>query len=420
MRSALPRGAVSAGRLHAAMALLQSCRFLAAPRLAAAARASSWWSHVEMGPPDPILGVTEAFKRDTNSKKMNLGVGAYRDDNGKPYVLSCVRKAEAMIASKKMDKEYLPIGGLADFTRASAELALGENSEAFKSGRYVTVQGISGTGSLRIGANFLQRFFKSSRDVYLPKPSWGNHTPIFRDAGLQLQAYRYYDPKTCSLDFAGAMDDISKIPEKSIILLHACAHNPTGVDPRQEQWKEMAATVKKRNLLVYFDMAYQGFASGDINRDAWAVRHFIEQGINIVLSQSYAKNMGLYGERAGAFTVICSDAEEAKRVESQLKILIRPMYSNPPLNGARIASIILNTPELRKEWLVGRKGNLLLFCSLLNVFTVFLPTCFIQSYAKTNLLLSILCQDSTFLRAFLLRSISSLCWRSVCAVVQIL
>ncbi|KAI6077521.1 Aspartate aminotransferase [Aix galericulata] len=346
-----------------------------------------------MGPPDPILGVTEAFKRDTNSKKMNLGVGAYRDDNGKPYVLSCVRKAEAMIASKKMDKEYLPIGGLADFTRASAELALGENSEAFKSGRYVTVQGISGTGSLRIGANFLQRFFKSSRDVYLPKPSWGNHTPIFRDAGLQLQAYRYYDPKTCSLDFAGAMDDISKIPEKSIILLHACAHNPTGVDPRQEQWKEIAATVKvsseawktttlgslfhvpgvssqapaghsvtlsllwqKRNLLVYFDMAYQGFASGDINRDAWAVRHFIEQGINIVLSQSYAKNMGLYGERAGAFTVICSDAEEAKRVESQLKILIRPMYSNPPLNGARIASIILNTPELRKEWLVEVKG----------------------------------------------------------------
>ncbi|NXU05887.1 AATM protein, partial [Buphagus erythrorhynchus] len=257
---------------------------------------SSWWSHVEMGPPDPILGVTEAYKRDTNSKKMNLGVGAYRDDNGKPYVLNCVRKAEAMIAAKKMDKEYLPIGGLADFTRASAELALGENSEAFKSGRYVTVQGISGTGSLRIGANFLQRFFKASRDVYLPKPSWGNHTPIFRDAGMQLQAYRYYDPKTCSLDFSGAMDDISKIPEKSIILLHACAHNPTGVDPRQEQWKELAATVKKRNLLVYFDMAYQGFASGDINRDAWAVRHFIEQGINIVLSQSFAKNMGLYGE----------------------------------------------------------------------------------------------------------------------------
>ncbi|KYO27507.1 aspartate aminotransferase, mitochondrial isoform A [Alligator mississippiensis] len=344
------------------MALLQPSRLLgtATSRRAclgpAVARASSWWSHVEMGPPDPILGVTEAFKRDTNAKKMNLGVGAYRDDNGKPYVLNCVRKAEAQIAAKKMDKEYLPIAGLAEFNKASAELALGETSEVIKNGRYVTVQSISGTGSLRIGANFLQRFFKSSRDMYLPKPSWGNHTPIFRDAGLQLQAYRYYDPKTCGFDFSGALDDISKIPEKSIILFHACAHNPTGVDPRPEQWKELASVVKKRNLFVFFDMAYQGFASGDINRDAWAVRHFIEQGINIVLSQSYAKNMGLYGERVGAFTVICSDAEEAKRVESQLKILIRPMYSNPPINGARIASTILNSPDLRQEWLGEVKG----------------------------------------------------------------
>uniref|UniRef100_A0A6I8QZK0 Aspartate aminotransferase n=1 Tax=Xenopus tropicalis TaxID=8364 RepID=A0A6I8QZK0_XENTR len=273
----------------------------------------SWWSHVEMGPPDPILGVTEAFKRDTNSKKMNLGVGAYRDDNGKPYVLSSVRK-------------------------------------------FITVQTISGTGSLRVGANFLQRFYKYSRDVYLPKPSWGNHTPIFRDAGLEVKGYRYYDPKTCGFDFTGALDDISKIPEQSIILFHACAHNPTGVDPKQEQWKELAALIKSRRLFPFFDMAYQGFASGDTNRDAWAVRHFIQEGINVVLSQSYAKNMGLYGERVGAFTVVCSDAEEAKRVESQLKILIRPMYSNPPLNGARIAAAILTQPDLRKEWLQEVKG----------------------------------------------------------------
>uniref|UniRef100_A0A8C5UW04 Aspartate aminotransferase n=1 Tax=Microcebus murinus TaxID=30608 RepID=A0A8C5UW04_MICMU len=303
------------------MALLHSGRVLSGianafhPGLAAAAsaRASSWWAHVEMGPPDPILGVTEAFKRDTNSKKMNLGVGAYRDDNGKPYVLPSVRK-------------------------------------------YVTVQTISGTGALRIGASFLQRFFKFSRDVFLPKPSWGNHTPIFRDAGMQLQGYRYYDPKTCGFDFEGAMEDISKIPEQSVLLLHACAHNPTGVDPRPEQWKEIAAVVKKKNLFAFFDMAYQGFASGDGNKDAWAVRHFIEQGINVCLCQSYAKNMGLYGERVGAFTVICKDVDEAKRVESQLKILIRPMYSNPPLNGARIASTILTTPDLRKQWLQEVKG----------------------------------------------------------------
>uniref|UniRef100_A0A2K6MWM9 Aspartate aminotransferase n=3 Tax=Colobinae TaxID=9569 RepID=A0A2K6MWM9_RHIBE len=303
------------------MALLHSGRVLSGiaaafhPGLAAAAsaRASSWWTHVEMGPPDPILGVTEAFKRDTNSKKMNLGVGAYRDDSGKPYVLPSVRK-------------------------------------------FVTVQTISGTGALRIGASFLQRFFKFSRDVFLPKPSWGNHTPIFRDAGMQLQGYRYYDPKTCGFDFTGAMEDISKIPEQSVLLLHACAHNPTGVDPRPEQWKEIATVVKKRNLFAFFDMAYQGFASGDGDKDAWAVRHFIEQGINVCLCQSYAKNMGLYGERVGAFTMVCKDADEAKRVESQLKILIRPMYSNPPLNGARIAAAILNTPDLRKQWLQEVKG----------------------------------------------------------------
>uniref|UniRef100_A0A9J7YRK2 Aspartate aminotransferase n=1 Tax=Cyprinus carpio carpio TaxID=630221 RepID=A0A9J7YRK2_CYPCA len=278
---------------------------------------SSWWTEVQMGPPDPILGVTEADKRDTNSKKMNLGVGAYRDDNGKPFVLSCVPRAGA---------------------------------------GHITVQTISGTGSLRIGANFLSRFHTVARDVYLPKPSWGNHTPIFRDAGMQLKAYRYYDPATCGFDFTGALDDISTIPEHSVIVLHACAHNPTGVDPRPEQWKELSAVIKKRKLLVFFDMAYQGFASGDIDRDAWAVRYFIEQGHNVLLSQSFAKNMGLYGERVGGFTVVCADAEEAKRVESQLKILIRPIYSNPPMNGARIASTILSTPELRSTWLEEVKG----------------------------------------------------------------
>uniref|UniRef100_A0A8D1BMB0 Aspartate aminotransferase n=1 Tax=Sus scrofa TaxID=9823 RepID=A0A8D1BMB0_PIG len=309
------------------MALLHSGRVLSGvasafhPGLAAAAsaRASSWWAHVEMGPPDPILGVTEAFKRDTNSKKMNLGVGAYRDDNGKPYVLPSVRKRRRLL-QKIWTKNTCPLEDWRNFVR------------------------------------HLQRFFKFSRDVFLPKPSWGNHTPIFRDAGMQLHSYRYYDPKTCGFDFTGALEDISKIPAQSVILLHACAHNPTGVDPRPEQWKEMATLVKKNNLFAFFDMAYQGFASGDGNKDAWAVRHFIEQGINVCLCQSYAKNMGLYGERVGAFTVVCKDAEEAKRVESQLKILIRPMYSNPPVNGARIASTILTSPDLRQQWLQEVKG----------------------------------------------------------------
>ncbi|XP_010781066.1 aspartate aminotransferase, mitochondrial-like [Notothenia coriiceps] len=260
-------------------------------------------------------------------------------------------QAEAIISSKQMDKEYLGIGGLGEFTKSCAQLAFGNDAEVLKSGRNITVQTISGTGSLRIGGNFLSRFHGGPRDVYLPKPSWGNHTPIFKDAGMQLKGYRYYDPSTCGFDFTGALDDISKIPEQSVIMLHACAHNPTGVDPRPEQWKEISDIVKKRNLLVFFDMAYQGFASGDIDRDAWAVRYFVEQGHNILLSQSFAKNMGLYGERVGGFTVVCKDAEEAKRVESQLKILIRPIYSNPPMNGARIAATILNTPDLYSVWL---------------------------------------------------------------------
>ncbi|XP_070506099.1 aspartate aminotransferase, mitochondrial [Chironomus tepperi] len=321
-----------------------------------ASRCSSWWSAVQMGPPDAILGVTEAFKRDTNPKKINLGVGAYRDDNGKPFILPSVQKAEEIMAKKALDKEYAPISGPADFCKLSIELALGDNSEELKAGLNSTVQGISGTGSLRVGGAFLSSFFPGNKEVYLPAPSWGNHTPIFKHSGLNVKSYKYYDPKTCGLDFQGALDDISKMEERSIILLHACAHNPTGVDPTPEQWQELSALIKKKNLFPFFDMAYQGFASGSVDKDAFAVRLFIRDGHQIALAQSYAKNMGLYGERAGAFSLINSSKEEADRTLSQLKILIRPMYSNPPIHGARIVSTILSTPELRSEWLGDVKG----------------------------------------------------------------
>lgn len=317
----------------------------------AASRKSSWWSHVEMGPPDPILGVTEAFKRDSNTKKINLGAGAYRDDNGKPHILPSVRKAEEILRSKNLDKEYAPISGLADFCKAAADLALGDGNQYVKDGLNATVQGISGTGSLRIGAAFLEKFTKGPKDVYLPNPSWGNHTPLFKHSGLAVKQYRYYDPKTLWFDFQGALQDIAKIPEGSIILLHACAHNPTGVDPNPDQWKEISKVVKNRNLFPFFDFAYQGFASGDINRDAFAVRQFLQDGHRIALAQSFAKNMGLYGERVGAFSLICDSKKEADAVLSQLKIIIRPMYSNPPINGARIAATILNDPQLRQQWL---------------------------------------------------------------------
>jgi len=319
-------------------------------------RANSWWSAVEMGPPDVILGVTEAWKKDSNPKKINLGAGAYRDDNGKPYVLPSVRKAEQSVVAKNLDKEYAPIHGNPEFGKSSLNLALGENNQFTPNGLNATVQAISGTGSLRIGAAYLEKWFPGNKEIYVPNPTWGNHIPIFKNAGLALKQYKYYDPKTCGLDYQGVLDDIRKIPEKSIILLHACAHNPTGVDPKPQQWAEISKLVKDRKLFPFFDMAYQGFASGDFEKDAAAVRLFLKDGHQIALAQSFAKNMGLYGERVGAFSLICSSKQEAEIVMSQLKIVIRPMYSSPPIHGARIASEILSDPQLRAQWVIEVKG----------------------------------------------------------------
>lgn len=305
-----------------------------------------------MGPPDPILGVTEAFKADTNPNKINLGVGAYRDDNGKPFVLTSVRQAEQKILADSMDKEYSPITGNANFCKLSAELAFGE-TDVVPTGRYVTSQAISGTGALRIMAQFMAKHynFPSSPKVYVPKPTWGNHLPILRDSGIEPVFYEYYNPETRGLNFEGMMDDLSKLEAGSAVMFHACAHNPTGVDPTPEQWPEMSKLCKEKGLFPIFDMAYQGFASGDTDFDAQGLRTFIKDGHNPLLCQSFAKNMGMYGERIGAFTVICDDADQAKTAESQVKILIRPMYSNPPINGARIAGTVMGDPELRSTWL---------------------------------------------------------------------
>lgn len=319
----------------------------------------SWWTNVEMGPPDPILGITEAFKNDVNPKKINLGVGAYRDENGNPWVLPSIRKAEKKILDADMNKEYAPIGGIPEFGKLSATLAFADAGGVIAGERCATFQSISGTGALRIGANFIEKWFPGKKVVYLPKPSWGNHTPIFKAAGLDVAGYTYYNPSTCGLNFAKMSEDISNIPEKSIILLHACAHNPTGVDPNPEQWKELSKIIKQKKLYPFFDMAYQGFASGCVNKDAFALRQFLEDGHELCLAQSYAKNMGLYGERAGAFTIVCHDKEEASRVTSQVKIIIRPLYSNPPIHAARLVIEILSDPELKNEWLqdVKRMAN---------------------------------------------------------------
>lgn len=307
-----------------------------------------------MGPPDPILGVTEAFKRDTNPNKINLGVGAYRGDDGKPFVLSSVRKAEQSILNDSLDKEYSPITGGAAFCKLSAELAFGESSDVVTNNRYTTAQSISGTGALRIMGQFLSKHYKfpgGAKKIYVPQPTWGNHLPIMRDSGIEPVFYTYYNPETRGLNFEGMIADLDKLEAGSVVMFHACAHNPTGVDPSPDQWVEMSKLVKEKGLYPVFDMAYQGFASGDCDFDAGGLRQFISDGHNPLLCQSFAKNMGMYGERIGAFTVIADDAEEAKRIESQVKILIRPMYSNPPINGARIAGLVMADEALRAEWM---------------------------------------------------------------------
>ncbi|KAI8994375.1 pyridoxal phosphate-dependent transferase [Gaertneriomyces semiglobifer] len=315
-------------------------------------RSVSAWAHVQQGPPDAILGVTEAFKADKNPHKMNLGVGAYRDDNGKPYVLTSVRKAESSIHELALDKEYIPITGIAEYNKLAAQLAYGHEAEVLKDGRVATAQSLSGTGALRLGGAFLAKWYqgKGGKKIYLPSPSWGNHTPIFKDAGLEVANYRYFDKKTNGLDFAGMIEDLKNIPSGSVVLLHACAHNPTGVDPTPEQWKELSTLMQQKGHFPFFDMAYQGFASGDTTRDAFAIRHFVSEGHQIMLAQSFAKNMGMYGERVGLFSVVTADAAETKRVDSQIKILIRPMYSSPPLSGPRIVQRVLSDRTLRTEW----------------------------------------------------------------------
>ncbi|CAG2061892.1 unnamed protein product, partial [Timema podura] len=225
----------------------------------------------------------------------NVG-GSEESKPVQPTSLFITSRAEDKLRAKGLDHEYAPIGGSAEFCNLSINLALGDGSEIVKNGLNATLQGISGTGSLRIGGAFLAQFFPGNKEVYLPTPSWGNHTPIFKHSGLAVKQYRYYDPKTCGFDFQGSLQDIAKIPERSIILFHACAHNPTGVDPNPEQWAEISHVVKQKNLFPFFDMAYQGFASGDVVKDAFAVRHFVKEGHEMVLTQSYAKNMGLYAQ----------------------------------------------------------------------------------------------------------------------------
>ncbi|CAN1120102.1 Aspartate aminotransferase, cytoplasmic [Linum perenne] len=307
-------------------------------------------------PEDPILGVTVAYNKDTTPNKLNLGVGAYRTEEGKPLVLNVVRRAEQILVNDHSGiKEYLPITGLADFNKLSAKLILGADSPAIKDNRVTTVQCLSGTGSLRVGGEFLARHYHE-HTIYIPTPTWGNHQKIFTLAGLSVKTYRYYDPTTKGLDFQGLLEDLGAASSGAVVLLHACAHNPTGVDPTLEQWEQIRQLIRSKQLLPFFDSAYQGFASGSLDADAQSVRMFVSDGGECLVAQSYAKNMGLYGERVGALSIVCKTADVASRVESQLKLVIRPMYSSPPIHGASIVATILKDSDMYKQWTMELKA----------------------------------------------------------------
>ena len=303
---------------------------------------------LELAPRDPILGVTEAFVADRNPNKVNLGVGVYLDDNGKVPLLDCVREVESERSASGRPWPYLPIDGLAAYDKAVQALVFGADSSALKEGRIVTVQALGGTGGLKLGADFLKRLLPSS-EVWISDPSWENHQAIFEGAGFKVRAYPYYDAKTHGLNFNGMLNALQAMAPGSIVVLHACCHNPTGVDLEQDHWKSVLEVVRARGLVPFLDLAYQGFADG-IDADAYAARLFASSMTPVFLSSSFSKSVSLYGERIGALSVVTSSSDEAKRVLSQVKRVIRTNYSNPPTHGGELVARILATPELRALW----------------------------------------------------------------------
>jgi len=308
----------------------------------------SMFSAVEMAPRDPILGLNEQFAADANPNKVNLGVGVYFDDNGKLPLLQCVQAAEKAMMDKPTARGYLPIDGIAAYDAAVKGLVFGADSEPVKSGRVATVQTLGGTGGLKIGADFIRRLNPKAK-VMISDPSWENHRALFTNAGFEVDSYRYYDAAKRGIDFAGMLQDIQAAPAGTVILLHACCHNPTGYDINAAQWDQVIAAIKSQGLVAFLDMAYQGFGHG-IAEDGAVIGKFVASGMDFFVSTSFSKSFSLYGERVGGLSVLCANKAEADRVLSQLKIVIRTNYSNPPTHGGAVVAAVLNNPELRSLW----------------------------------------------------------------------
>ena len=307
---------------------------------------SALFASVEMAPRDPILGLNEQFNADPNPNKVNLGVGVYYDENGKLPLLKCVAAAEAQLAAAPKARGYLPIDGIPAYDKAVQTLVFGETAAA--SGRIATVQGLGGTGGLKVGADFLKRLNPNAQ-VLISDPSWENHRALFTNAGFGVGTYPYYDAAKRGIDVDGLLSVLNTAAAGSIVVLHACCHNPTGYDLTPAQWEQVIAAVKSKKLVPFLDMAYQGFGAG-LAEDGAVVQAFLASGLDFFVSTSFSKSFSLYGERVGALSVVCASKDEAARVLSQLKIVIRTNYSNPPTHGASVVATVLTTPALRAQW----------------------------------------------------------------------
>ncbi|MFP5415598.1 MAG: amino acid aminotransferase [Actinomycetes bacterium] len=308
----------------------------------------SLFSHVQQAPPDAILGLTEQFKADTNPSKANLGVGVYQDATGKLPLLRCVEEAERRLAQTPKAKGYLAIDGLPTYDEDVKHLVFGEQSPLLAAGRVVTVQALGGTGALKVGADFLRQVSPDAT-VLISNPSWENHQALFTRAGFTVEKYRYYDAEAKGVDVDGMIADLEAADAGTIVVLHACCHNPTGYDLAPSDWQRVIDVVKARGLTAFIDMAYQGFSKG-IEEDGAVVRAFADQVPSFLVSTSFSKSFSLYGERVGALSIVCADPDEAKRVLSQVKIVIRTNYSNPPTHGAALVETVLGDAELRSQW----------------------------------------------------------------------
>jgi aromatic-amino-acid transaminase len=308
----------------------------------------SLFSAVEMAPRDPILGLNEQFAADKSPIKVNLGVGVYFDDQGKLPLLECVQKAEQAMMAKPTARGYLPIDGIAAYDGAVKNLVFGADSESVTSGRVATVQAIGGTGGLKIGADFLHKLNPQAK-VLISDPSWENHRALFTAAGFTVETYAYYDAAAHGVNFEGMLASLNNATPGTVVVLHACCHNPTGYDISAEQWDQVVAAVKARQLTAFLDMAYQGFGHG-IAEDGAVIGKFVAAGLSFLVSTSFSKSFSLYGERVGALSVLCQSADEAAKVLSQLKIVIRTNYSNPPTHGGAVVAAVLQNPELRALW----------------------------------------------------------------------